>query len=286
MMRPKEGNYGWDDFKGMANTRANSRRGEEGNEEQKVHPQAPHQAPPQDPIDPPVMTNAEIRSAFLILTQALTAQVNREVVAPANPIWGMAAFRGLAHWNFRRSNGHSATRQMDLAITRPSFLRSFRNHPNATLGLGKKEEEISSMRRSIPCKIPIKSTVSSSENQIFIYNPSANAWRPDVTFQHTNLDRVPRFGAYIGLGATFWNTNLDRVPRTDTLTVWVWVPVLSLEGNDQVGGDRDKSAHHRDVPRSSTMSHNAPEHDDAKGWCKTAMNYTKGINAKLIGDSD
>ncbi len=24
------------------------------------------------------------------------------------------------------------------------------------------------------------------------------------------------------------------------------------------------------------MSPNDPEHDDAEGWCKTAMNYTKG----------
>ncbi|KAG5593765.1 hypothetical protein H5410_034997 [Solanum commersonii] len=32
---------------------------------------------------------------------------------------------GLAHWNFRRDNGHSATRQRDLAITGPSFLPSF-----------------------------------------------------------------------------------------------------------------------------------------------------------------
>ncbi|WMV08957.1 hypothetical protein MTR67_002342 [Solanum verrucosum] len=32
---------------------------------------------------------------------------------------------GLALWNFRRGNGHSTTRQRDLAITRPLFLRSF-----------------------------------------------------------------------------------------------------------------------------------------------------------------
>ncbi|KAG5577417.1 hypothetical protein H5410_057551 [Solanum commersonii] len=36
--------------------------------------------------------------------------------------------------------------------------------------------------------------------------------------------------------------------------------VLSPEGKDQVGGKRD------------TISPNGPEHDDAEGWCKTAMN--------------
>uniref|UniRef100_M1DCF3 Uncharacterized protein n=1 Tax=Solanum tuberosum TaxID=4113 RepID=M1DCF3_SOLTU len=45
-------------------------------------------------------------------------------------------------------------------------------------------------------------------------------------------------------------------------------------------------AYRRGVPRSSTMSPNDPEHDDAEGWCKMAMNYTKGRIAKLIGDSD
>ncbi|WMV32763.1 hypothetical protein MTR67_026148, partial [Solanum verrucosum] len=52
--------------------------------------------------------------------------------------------------------------------------------------------------------------------------------------------------------------------------------VLSAEGKVQVGGKREKSAHHREVPRSSTMSPNDPEHDDAEGWCKTTMNYAKG----------
>ncbi|KAG5577143.1 hypothetical protein H5410_057277, partial [Solanum commersonii] len=33
--------------------------------------------------------------------------------------------QGLAHWNFRQLNGHSMTRQMDLAITRLSFLPFF-----------------------------------------------------------------------------------------------------------------------------------------------------------------
>uniref|UniRef100_M1D9P9 Uncharacterized protein n=1 Tax=Solanum tuberosum TaxID=4113 RepID=M1D9P9_SOLTU len=47
-------------------------------------------------------------------------------------------------------------------------------------------------------------------------------------------------------------------------------------GNDQVGGKREQSAHRRDVPRDSTMSPNDPQHDDAEGWCKMAMNYIKG----------
>uniref|UniRef100_M1DSF5 Uncharacterized protein n=1 Tax=Solanum tuberosum TaxID=4113 RepID=M1DSF5_SOLTU len=62
--------------------------------------------------------------------------------------------------------------------------------------------------------------------------------------------------------------------------------VLSPEGKDQVGGKRVQSVHHRKVPRSSTMSPNDPEHDVAKGCCKTAMNYTKRWIAELINDSD
>ncbi|KAG5631213.1 hypothetical protein H5410_002930 [Solanum commersonii] len=52
--------------------------------------------------------------------------------------------------------------------------------------------------------------------------------------------------------------------------------VLSPERKDQVGRKREQSAHRRKVSRSSTMSPNDPKHDDAEGWCKTAMNYTKG----------
>uniref|UniRef100_M1DRN4 Uncharacterized protein n=1 Tax=Solanum tuberosum TaxID=4113 RepID=M1DRN4_SOLTU len=62
--------------------------------------------------------------------------------------------------------------------------------------------------------------------------------------------------------------------------------VLSPEGKDQVGGKREQSAHHREVLRSSTMLPNDPEHDNAEGWCKMAMNYTKGRIAELISDSD
>ncbi|WMV13391.1 hypothetical protein MTR67_006776 [Solanum verrucosum] len=46
------------------------------------------------------------------------------------------------------------------------------------------------------------------------------------------------------------------------------------------------SANRREVPRSSTMSPNNPEHDKAEGWYKMAVNYTKGRIAELIGDSD
>uniref|UniRef100_M1DUB5 Uncharacterized protein n=1 Tax=Solanum tuberosum TaxID=4113 RepID=M1DUB5_SOLTU len=35
------------------------------------------------------------------------------------------------------------------------------------------------------------------------------------------------------------------------------------EGNDQVGGKREQSAHRREVPQSSNISPNDPEHDDA-----------------------
>ena len=62
--------------------------------------------------------------------------------------------------------------------------------------------------------------------------------------------------------------------------------VLSPEGKDQVDGKKEQLAHRREVLRSSTMSPNDPEHDDAEGWCKTTMNYTKERIAKLIGDSD
>ncbi|KAG5571597.1 hypothetical protein H5410_061363 [Solanum commersonii] len=62
--------------------------------------------------------------------------------------------------------------------------------------------------------------------------------------------------------------------------------VLSPEENDQVGGKREQSAHHRAVSRSSTIPPNGPKHDDAEGWYKTMMNYTKGRIAELIGDSD
>uniref|UniRef100_M1DGR2 Uncharacterized protein n=1 Tax=Solanum tuberosum TaxID=4113 RepID=M1DGR2_SOLTU len=48
----------------------------------------------------------------------------------------------------------------------------------------------------------------------------------------------------------------------------------------------EQSAHCREVSRSSTITPNDPEHDDAEEWCKTAMNYTKGRIAELIGDSD
>uniref|UniRef100_M1DTT8 Uncharacterized protein n=1 Tax=Solanum tuberosum TaxID=4113 RepID=M1DTT8_SOLTU len=62
--------------------------------------------------------------------------------------------------------------------------------------------------------------------------------------------------------------------------------LLSPEGKDRVDEKREQSVHHREVSRGSTMSPNAPEHDDAEGWCKMAMNYTKGLIAELIGDSD
>ncbi|KAG5595938.1 hypothetical protein H5410_037170 [Solanum commersonii] len=52
--------------------------------------------------------------------------------------------------------------------------------------------------------------------------------------------------------------------------------VLIPEGMDQISGKGEQSAHRRDVPRGSTTSPNDPEHDDAEGWCKTAMNYIKG----------
>jgi len=66
----------------MDNTRAKTRRDDKGDEEQKD----PLQAPPQDPIDLGPMTNVETRSALQILTQAMMAQVNKEVISPANNV--------------------------------------------------------------------------------------------------------------------------------------------------------------------------------------------------------
>uniref|UniRef100_M1DXF1 Uncharacterized protein n=1 Tax=Solanum tuberosum TaxID=4113 RepID=M1DXF1_SOLTU len=62
--------------------------------------------------------------------------------------------------------------------------------------------------------------------------------------------------------------------------------VLSPEGKDQAGKKREQSAHRREVPRSSTMSPNDLDHDDAEGWCKTVMNYTKsrGFSERNIGE--
>ncbi|WMV41508.1 hypothetical protein MTR67_034893 [Solanum verrucosum] len=46
-----------------------------------------------------------------------------------------------------------------------------RKPPKAALSLGKKEKEISRVRRSMDCRFVIKITVPSSGNQKFIYNP-------------------------------------------------------------------------------------------------------------------
>ncbi|WMV25176.1 hypothetical protein MTR67_018561, partial [Solanum verrucosum] len=51
--------------------------------------------------------------------------------------------------------------------------------------------------------------------------------------------------------------------------------LLSPEEKDQVGGKKELLAHRRAVPRNSTMSPNNLEHDDAEGWYKMAISYTK-----------
>ncbi|KAG5590597.1 hypothetical protein H5410_041111, partial [Solanum commersonii] len=78
---------------------------------------------------------------------------------------------------------------------------------------------------------------------------------------------------------------------SNSARIWITLlPSTPVQFNstpkDQVGGKWEQSAHHREVLRSSTTSPNNPEHDDAKRWCKTAMNYTKGRIAELIRDSD
>ncbi|WMV58823.1 hypothetical protein MTR67_052208, partial [Solanum verrucosum] len=62
--------------------------------------------------------------------------------------------------------------------------------------------------------------------------------------------------------------------------------VLSPEGKEQIGGEKEQSTYRRATPRSSATSPNYPEHDDAKGWCKTTMNYTKWQIADRFGDPE
>ncbi|KAG5631605.1 hypothetical protein H5410_003322 [Solanum commersonii] len=62
--------------------------------------------------------------------------------------------------------------------------------------------------------------------------------------------------------------------------------VLSPEGKDHVGGEREQLVCHQIVCQNSIISPNDIEHDDAEGWCKMATNYTKGRIAELIGDFD
>ncbi|KAG5631677.1 hypothetical protein H5410_003394 [Solanum commersonii] len=52
--------------------------------------------------------------------------------------------------------------------------------------------------------------------------------------------------------------------------------VLSLERKDQIGDEREQLAHHRAVPRSSSLSPNELTREDAEGKSIKAMNKTKG----------
>uniref|UniRef100_M1D3M4 Uncharacterized protein n=1 Tax=Solanum tuberosum TaxID=4113 RepID=M1D3M4_SOLTU len=106
----------------------------------------------------------------------------------------------------------------------------------------------------------------------------------DHSASNTNVAKWTRTGRFImakslGIAESTW-----RVAEGSYFAFCS--SVLSPKGKDQVGGKREQSAHRQEVPRSSTMSPNEPEHDDVEGWCKTAMNYTKRRIAELISDFD
>ncbi|WMV32385.1 hypothetical protein MTR67_025770 [Solanum verrucosum] len=82
---------------------------------------------------------------------------------------------------------------------------------------------------------------------------------------------------FIGPSASSWGAPVLFVKKKDGLRIAesTWrvaegshlafcSSVLSPEGKDQVGGINKQSTHHREVLRSSTMSPNDPEHDDAE----------------------
>ncbi|XP_049387690.1 uncharacterized protein LOC125851979 [Solanum stenotomum] len=96
----------------MANTKENDRRNEEDNMDQEVHPQAP----PQASIDSLVenVTHVEFRAAFQVLAKALTAQVNKEVVAPVNPNLNSTTLRDLT--NTRANAMRNEEDNVDLEI--------------------------------------------------------------------------------------------------------------------------------------------------------------------------
>ncbi|WMV19776.1 hypothetical protein MTR67_013161 [Solanum verrucosum] len=71
----------------MTTTRDNARRNKEDNLDQEVSPQALI-----DPLEENI-TNVETKPAFQLLDQAMTAQANRDVVAPVNPNVGTASSR-------------------------------------------------------------------------------------------------------------------------------------------------------------------------------------------------
>uniref|UniRef100_M1DIP2 Integrase core domain containing protein n=1 Tax=Solanum tuberosum TaxID=4113 RepID=M1DIP2_SOLTU len=58
--------------------------------------------------------------------------------------------------------------------------------------------------------------------------------------------------------------------------------VLSPEGKDQVGGQREQSMHRREVSRSSTMSPNDPEHGKVEAIVRTNLTEPPQKKAKGI----
>uniref|UniRef100_M1DER3 Polyprotein protein n=1 Tax=Solanum tuberosum TaxID=4113 RepID=M1DER3_SOLTU len=57
--------------------------------------------------------------------------------------------------------------------------------------------------------------------------------------------------------------------------------VLSPEGKDQVGREREQSAYRRIVPRSSTMSPNETDRDNAEGGARRRRTTSKGESPNL-----
>ncbi|WMV38078.1 hypothetical protein MTR67_031463 [Solanum verrucosum] len=95
------------------------------------------------------------------------------------------------------------------------------------------------------------------------------------------------YKGFIHSSASLWGALVLFVTKKDSWSYFAFCySVLSPEEKDLVGGKREQLAHCRAVSRRSTMPPNNPKHDDAEGWYKMVINYTKGRIAELISDFD